>query len=339
MRVRALVAGLALAFAGLAAATHLASEAPAPDLKPGGFAWYAPAVPAGPLLLVVSLPEQRAYLYRNGVRIAVSTVSTGRPGFETPPGVYTVLQKHEEHYSNLYDDAPMPFMQRLTWTGVALHAGRVPGYPASHGCVRLPLEFAKKLFGVTALGMTVVVAAEHSAPALAHPGWLAPPVAAVAPADGEGAPLPPAPAPTDAAFEWHPERSPTGPLTLLLSTADRRVRVLRNGIEIGNAPLALSGPTPAGTVVLQLQAGARAEPSRFVPGRPRLNWIRVQLDPPVASDAVAPEDALYAGVDVAPAFARLVYEALVPGTTIVMTDQPATGDGEAGAILQADSPP
>jgi hypothetical protein len=332
MRIHVIAAALAIAFAGPAIATHLTGDTAPPVLKPGEFTWYAPAVPAGPLLLVVSLPEQRAYLYRNGVRIAVSTVSSGRPGFETPPGVYTVLQNHEEHYSNLYDDAPMPFMQRLTWTGVALHAGRLPGYPASHGCVRLPLEFAKKLFGVSALGMTVVVAADHSAPALAHPGWLAPPVA-----DGTDAQAA-LPEPVDTGFEWHPELAPTGPLTLLLSSADRRVRVLRNGIEIGNAPLGFSGPPPAGTVVLQLQAGARAEPSRFVPDRPRLNWMRVELDPKLAKDPVA-EEALYAGVDVPPAFARLVYGVLVPGTTVVVTDQPATGNDDAGAILEADSPP
>ena len=101
------------------------------ELLPGEYLWLPELSPRGPVLVLVSLPEQRAYVYRNGVRIGVATVSTGKPGFETPTGVFTILQKKREHYSNLYDDAPMPFMQRLTWGGVAMHAGRVPGYPAS----------------------------------------------------------------------------------------------------------------------------------------------------------------------------------------------------------------
>jgi hypothetical protein len=97
-------------------------------------------------------------VYRGGTRIGVSTISTGRPGHDTPPGVFTILQKQKMHRSTLYDDAPMPFMQRLTWDGIALHAGRLPGYPASHGCIRLPKAFAEALYGVTDHGGVVVVA-------------------------------------------------------------------------------------------------------------------------------------------------------------------------------------
>ncbi len=105
-------------------------------LKPGEYAWHPEFSPKGPVVLIVSLPEQLAYVYRNGVIIGASTVSTGKKGHETPTGVFTILQKHEDHYSSLYNDAPMPYMQRLTWSGVALHAGRLPGYPASHGRAR-----------------------------------------------------------------------------------------------------------------------------------------------------------------------------------------------------------
>ena len=98
-------------------------------LKPGEYAWHPELSPQGPVVLIVSLPEQLAYVYRNGVIIGASTVSTGKKGHETPTGVFTILQKHEDHYSNLYNNAPMPYMQRLTWTGVALHAGRLPGVP------------------------------------------------------------------------------------------------------------------------------------------------------------------------------------------------------------------
>ena len=108
--------------------------------------------PSGPVLVYVDLNRQRATVYRNGVRIGVSTISSGKDGYETPTGVFTILEKNEDHHSRTYDDAPMPFQQRLTWMGVAMHAGNLPGFPASHGCVRLPMEFAKQLFEVTPMG-------------------------------------------------------------------------------------------------------------------------------------------------------------------------------------------
>jgi hypothetical protein len=145
----------------LAMAPALATD----TLEPGDWRWHPAAAPGGPMVAVVSLPEQRIHVYRNGVRIGLSTVSTGKPGHETPTGTFSILQKKRMHRSNLYDDAPMPFMQRLTWDGIALHAGRVAGEPASHGCVRLPREFAEKLYEATDKGMTVVIAdyASHEA--------------------------------------------------------------------------------------------------------------------------------------------------------------------------------
>src|SRR5512139_764471 len=141
------------------------------DLKPGQFTWHPERSPDGPVAIVVSIPEQRVHVYRNGVRIAVSTCSTGKPGHETPTGVFAVLQKDKNHHSSTYNNAPMQNMNRLTWSGIALHAGNLPGYPASHGCVRLPMGFSEKLFGVTRLGMTVVIADERSQPsAVVHPG-------------------------------------------------------------------------------------------------------------------------------------------------------------------------
>jgi hypothetical protein len=165
--VFALAAALALSTAGARAAqdapaavdagAYAAAADTPPPLKPGEYDWHPERAGPGPVLIVVSLDDQLAHVYRNGVRIATSTVSSGRRGRETPTGVYTILQKELLHHSNLYDDAPMPYMQRLTWDGVALHAGRIPGYPASHGCVRLPAQFAKKLYDVTYRGGTVVV--------------------------------------------------------------------------------------------------------------------------------------------------------------------------------------
>jgi hypothetical protein len=132
-------------------------------LKPGQFVWYDSAnyqyasAGSGGVSLVVSIPQQLAFVYRDGVLIGTSTVSTGRDGKDTPVGEFTILEKKKFHRSNLYSNAPMPFMQRLTWDGIALHAGHLPGYPASHGCIRLPMAFARQLFALTEKGALVSV--------------------------------------------------------------------------------------------------------------------------------------------------------------------------------------
>ncbi|MDB5668280.1 MAG: hypothetical protein JWL74_1230 [Alphaproteobacteria bacterium] len=127
------------------------------SLDPGEYVWNPAGAAEGEIEIVVSIPMQLAYVYRGGQLIGASTVSTGKPGHDTPTGTFTVLQKRRTHFSNLYDDAPMPFMQRLTWDGIALHAGQIPGTPASHGCIRLPMAFARNLFGTTGLGTRVHV--------------------------------------------------------------------------------------------------------------------------------------------------------------------------------------
>ena len=127
------------------------------QLKPGEFEWHPERSENGPVLVIVSRDDQILYAYRNGIEIARSTISTGKKGHATPTGVFSILQKREEHYSNLYNNAPMPYMQRLTWTGIALHAGQLPGYPASHGCVRLPEWMAKHFFENASVGTPVLV--------------------------------------------------------------------------------------------------------------------------------------------------------------------------------------
>jgi lipoprotein-anchoring transpeptidase ErfK/SrfK len=114
--------------------------------------------PAAGLRVHVSLDEQKAYVMRGGEVVATSPVSTGKRGHETPVGTFRVLQKKVHHRSSKYDNAPMPYMQRLTNYGIALHAGRLPGYPASHGCIRLPSGFARKLYAMTDHGTTVTIA-------------------------------------------------------------------------------------------------------------------------------------------------------------------------------------
>jgi lipoprotein-anchoring transpeptidase ErfK/SrfK len=125
-----------------------------------------PAVPekrpaSGGVHVVVSIPQQKAYVFQDGELWATSPVSTGKRGHATPTGTFQILEKKVHHRSNKYANAPMPYMQRLTWQGIALHAGSLPGYPASHGCIRLPRSFAKKLYGLTDHGTRVTVVNER----------------------------------------------------------------------------------------------------------------------------------------------------------------------------------
>ena len=120
--------------------------------------------PATPLKLIVSIRRQRVSIWDGMQKIAEAPISSGMSGHETPTGVFSILEKNRVHFSNLYNNAPMPFMQRLTWSGVALHAGALPGYPASHGCIRLPYSFAKQLFEMTRIGARVIVARDDVEP-------------------------------------------------------------------------------------------------------------------------------------------------------------------------------
>src|SRR5271169_6044078 len=123
-----------------------------------------------PIMAIVSLRDQRITVYDKNGWILRAPVSSGQKGRETPAGIFSVIQKEAEHYSNLYDDAYMPHMQRITWSGIALHGGPLPGYPASHGCVRMPYDFAERLFDVTHMGLRVIVAPTDVAPVeIVHP--------------------------------------------------------------------------------------------------------------------------------------------------------------------------
>jgi hypothetical protein len=129
--------------------------------------------PNGPLQIIISIADQRISVYNNGRLIARSSVSTGIPGHPTPLGVFSVISKQRWHQSNLYSAAPMPYMQRITWSGVALHAGVLPGYPASHGCIRLKNEFAIRLWHLTKRGTRVIIAPDDIQPVeVAHPHLL-----------------------------------------------------------------------------------------------------------------------------------------------------------------------
>src|SRR5262249_1889271 len=120
---------------------------------------------SGPLMIIVSIGSQHVSLYADGAFVARGPVSTGMRGHPTPVGVFTVLQKDRYPRPNIYSPAPMPFMQRITWSGVAIHQGVLPGYPASHGCIRTSTDFAMRLWGITKLGVRVIVARSDVTPA------------------------------------------------------------------------------------------------------------------------------------------------------------------------------
>ena len=289
------------------AKTSSPAGTPPAALKPGEWVWGGDAKDMGPMAVVVSLTEQRAYVYRNGLLVAVSTVSSGKPGHETPTGVFTILQKDKDHHSSKYNDAPMPYQERLTWDGVALHAGGLPGYPESHGCVHLPTEFARLLFDATSMGMVVVIAKEGMAPEdLVHPPVASP----IDPRTGaeDAAPLLGA----AESFRWEPQKSPTGPLSMVMSTADRRLFVFRDGIEIGRSRVDFrDGPAPQGTHAY-LVSGA-------TPGQAP-TWRRIGIPgrEDEAGQEVAEKDA--ARIVLPAAFTAAVLPLLRPGVVLLQTD-------------------
>lgn len=297
-----------LVLVGFVALTSVLLRANTAPLRAGEFAWNPEYSASGPLVIIISLREQTLSAYRNGIRIARSSISSGAKGRSTPAGVFTILEKEVTHFSNKYHHAPMPYMQRLTWQGIALHGGDLPGYPASHGCIRLPKAFAKLLYAITIRGTTVIVMGENAPePTLAaQPGmiWWPKEAGAVRPIEGS--------------FEWTPERSLEGPITILASAADKAVYVYRNGVPIGRAVLAIDDPQrPLGSHVFTMLAGLSEEPSAFVRGRPAHQWMAVETEGNTTLADLARR------VRVPPEFAERIYDLVLPGTTIVVTEAPA----------------
>jgi L,D-transpeptidase catalytic domain len=164
-----------LAIASWAAVIAVGDHAGASGRNERAVASVESRASGAPIMAIVSLRSQRITVYDANGRILRAPVSSGQKGRETPAGIFSVIQKEAEHYSNLYDDAYMPHMQRITWSGIALHGGPLPGHPASHGCIRMPYDFAARLFGATRLGMRVIVAPTDVAPVeIAHPALFSP---------------------------------------------------------------------------------------------------------------------------------------------------------------------
>jgi hypothetical protein len=295
---------------------------PTGALKPGEYWWKPQLSPSGPLMVLVSVPEQIMHVYRNGILIGRSTVSTGSQGHSTPGGVFSILEKKETHRSKKYDNAPMPNMQRLTWTGIAMHSGNLPGYPASHGCIRLPYDFSQLLFSVTSKGGTVVVGdGQTPVPHLASsPGLV------LAPKDLSAEMLRPL---ANNDYDWKPERSPSGPITMVVSAADRAIYVYRNGNPIGRAAIEIGGRGGLGNHVFSLLEGTTGRASFLAPGRQGRKWMSV-----TSSGRRANADDIASRLRMNPEFAGKVYDTITPGTTVIVTDQQVVRSRRNAEILE-----
>ena len=276
-----------------------------------------PAVPPRrPAAPIVAAPPQAAAV-RTSLGAGLSANS--RDGYETPTGVFTILEKDEDHRSRTYDNAPMPYQQRLTWGGVALHAGGLPGYPESHGCVPLPMAFSKILFDAMPMGGTVVIAGGHQDP-VKRPaaGVLAPPVAWVT--ASPSAVLTPA-----GAFTWTPDASPSGPVSIIISTGDQQVVVLRNGVEIGRAHANVQQETTEAQVMTY--AGGKGK-----------QWIQVGVSDLTGQPAEIISTERVEQMDLPAAFVANMRSVIAPGTTVLVTQASvsASSTGRQAMVLDAD---
>lgn len=300
---------LAIPMAGLARQVAKKIE----DLKPEEFTWHPERSAQGPVAIVVSIPDQKVHVYRNGIRIAVSTCSTGKSGHETPTGVFTILEKDKHHRSSTYNNAPMPNMNRLTWGGVALHAGQLPGYPASHGCVRLPLQFSEKLFTVTHVGTPVIIAGGHSYPQeVSHPGlllaetsrhWTDDAVRKVRaknlPQEGEAA------------------------ISIVASSADGKIDVLENGKIVAEGPLSSAGGAAR-------QFGEHVYVLSHNQAQHGLVWHAIGHHPGNLDEVDLPDEATLRSLTADQALVEAIHARLHPGAMLVLTDLPLHPDMRSG---------
>lgn len=284
------------------------------DLKPGDYTWHPDRSPDGPITIVVSVPEQLVFVYRNGIRIAVSTCSTGKAGHDTPTGVFTILQKDRDHHSSIYDDASMPNTERLTWSGVALHAGGLPGYPSSHGCVHLPLKFSSLLFSITTVGTAVIIAGQHDEPVDVGDSGMV--LSNVAAEEADAAAASAEPHGADAAPPTE-EKS----ISIVISSADKRAIVLENGETVAEGAVTIDAPgTPLGSYTYIL--------SRTASSGGALLWHAIGYNRDSTSGETA-EKTLYRihpDTDVV----KAMQARMVQGAILVTTDLPLHPDSRSG---------
>jgi hypothetical protein len=318
-----------IAFAGAGVGFALSGVLPSPgrsdpvykktnDLKPGEFTWHPERSPSGPVAVIVSIPDQRVHVYRNGIRIAVSTCSTGKPGHSTPTGVFTILEKDKNHHSSTYNNAPMPNMNRLTWNGVALHAGQLPGYPASHGCVRLPAKFSELLFTITHVGMPVILAGSHSDPKeVVHPGLVLGDYAHhefdAVQGGLKGKKLP-----------WQAEVTTADTSTaVIVSHGDMSITVLESGAIVAQGPATITNPErPLGRHVFMLNG--THEDSKG------LSWHAISHHDHTGFDVGQPEEAVLQRIKANKPVLQAIQQRMHPGMVLITTELPAHPDTRTG---------
>lgn len=289
-------------------------------IAPGRSFWLPELSPAGPVVAVVNLYTQHAQIYRNGIAIGYTSVSTGKRGYGTPTGRFQVLEKRRFHRSSTYGNAPMPWMVRLTWSGIAFHSGALPGFPASHGCIRLPASFAPQLFGALSLGDTVAVLNQPAdafttlAPIdplgrpllqpemLAATAWWREAAASAAPVSGNLV--------SASLLTGAPASLAAPPLALLASLPQQRLFVLEAGQVAAAAPL----PPGARQQALPLTA---APLSWQPPGHWQAPGQSGNAADATLWQTVLPSDA---------AFSQRLRARITPGSTLVLSDLPAVGD-------------
>ncbi len=332
-RRRFLLAGGAVSVAplitGWTKPNRVAVGTPNSMMKPGDYVWDPGLSPSGEVVVIVSIPEQIVHVYRGGIEIGKATCSTGRKGHATPTGVFVVLEKDVDHVSSIYKGARMPFMERLTWRGVALHAGNLPGYPASHGCIRLPYDFARLLFGVTHLGVAVIVADGLSQPIeVVHPTTFlssaASEQAAQVIAKAKSKSLP-------------PKRRNLGtqrPAKVVASIPDQTLTILEDGRVLAEGPLYVKQPGDIiGSHVYVLQGADRSGGA--------LRWTAASFrhSAEEQGNQTSPA-AVIARLSTDDRTAEQLHALMHPGMTMVITDRPAQSDtrSERGFAIATDDP-
>jgi hypothetical protein len=322
----------------------------------------AAETPHGPLQIIISMADQRISVYDNDALIARSSVSTGIRGHPTPLGVFSVISKHRWHRSNLYSGAPMPYMQRITWSGIALHAGIVPGQPASHGCIRLKHDFAIRLWGLTKRGARVIIASGDVRPVeIGHPKLFASEAkvasrAAVPQAvvwnGGTTAVAPAPPSTPNADSEQVTDLAPpdftpaavvprkVAPISVLVSRKSSRLFVRQGFTPLFDTPVKIQDPEqPLGTHVFTVMGNQNeAEGLRWTVvsmpevdkrSNPRARVKQVPENTPLPS---SPEKANVAldRIQIPPDGVKRISELLTPASSFILSDFPVSRETGKG---------
>jgi hypothetical protein len=305
-------------------------------LKKGEFVWIGDAFTSGPVAMVMSITEQKAYVYRNGILIGATTVSAGRPGHLTPTGVFTVLQKQKEHRSTIYDlrrrtDAPHGTLDLGRHCAARRRTAGLPRVARMRASAK---RVCKAAIRHLASGMTVVIASDATAPeSVAHPGYLAP-VSYVG-----GKPVDALPLSGADDERWEPELSPNGPLSIVIGQVSQRMIVYRNGIEVGRAKITVTGDQPLIPHALVLAQGQSITPDPYVPDSTKFRWTRVGVPGQLGLAGTDADPTAIARIKVPSEFVSRVNSILTTGTTLFVTNEALSTDTSGPMVQVVDANP